>query len=93
MFIFKLTNNNKVLWHTRKKHIAKKNISTNLNTNTRTLNTKKCPLLRTKSTMLEENNSRHECPEWDFLEIDSDSSEFEVCLCFPDEVKEQWTKK
>lgn len=26
-------------------------------------------------------NYRHFCPEWDFLEIDADSSEFEACIC------------
>jgi hypothetical protein len=26
---------------------------------------------------------RHECPEWDFMEIDKDSPEFDACLCFP----------
>ena len=25
----------------------------------------------------------HECPEWDFMEIDKDSPEFDACLCFP----------
>lgn len=26
-------------------------------------------------------NYRHACPEWDFLEIDADSPEYESCLC------------
>jgi len=26
-------------------------------------------------------NYRHACPEWDFLEIDADSPEFDACLC------------
>lgn len=26
-------------------------------------------------------NYMHACPEWDFLEIDADSPEFEACLC------------
>ena len=26
-------------------------------------------------------NYRHFCPEWDFLEIDADSPEWEACLC------------
>jgi len=29
-------------------------------------------------------NYRHECPEWDFMEIDVDSPEYEACLCVID---------
>lgn len=28
---------------------------------------------------------KHECPEWDFLEIDENDPEFEFCHCFDDE--------
>jgi hypothetical protein len=31
----------------------------------------------------ETEKQRHECPEWDFMEIDKDSPEFHACLCFP----------
>ena len=34
----------------------------------------------------EENNEclkkKHNCPEWDYLEICEDDPEFEACLCF-----------
>lgn len=26
-------------------------------------------------------NYKHFCPEWDFLEIDADSPEYEACIC------------
>lgn len=28
---------------------------------------------------------KHECPEWDFLEIDEDDMEFAACPCFPND--------
>ena len=27
-------------------------------------------------------SKRHQCPEWDYLEICEDDPEFEACLCF-----------
>jgi hypothetical protein len=26
-------------------------------------------------------NYKHQCPEWDFMEIDADWPEFEACIC------------
>jgi hypothetical protein len=28
---------------------------------------------------------RHECPEWDFMEIDEQDMEFIACACFPND--------
>jgi hypothetical protein len=31
---------------------------------------------------MEEIDFKHECPEWDYLEITNKDPEFEACLCF-----------
>jgi hypothetical protein len=36
---------------------------------------------------IDEQEKRHFCPEWDFMEITVDHQEFEACLCFPREPK------
>ena len=32
---------------------------------------------------IDEQEKRHFCPEWDFMEITVDDQEFDACLCFP----------
>ena len=36
---------------------------------------------------IDEEEKRHLCPEWDFMEITVDDEEFNACLCFPRESK------
>ncbi len=36
---------------------------------------------------IDEQEKRHLCPEWDFMEITVDDEEFNACLCFPREPK------
>lgn len=36
---------------------------------------------------IDEQEKRHQCPEWDFMEITVDDEEFNACLCFPRESK------
>ena len=36
---------------------------------------------------IDEQEKRHFCPEWDFMEITVNDQEFDACLCFPREPK------